>query len=177
MLESLIKVIQPPKNPNEVGNLQGWIDVEEKLGIKLPNDYKEFIIAYGSGYIGDFLWVLNPFSKDGNLIDNMNHFQWAYSELRKDFPEEYPRPPFPKNGSLITWGATDNGDYLFWIYDKNIEPNNWKIGITDMGDREYLFDMNMSTFLKKLVKNEIQTEAFPEDWLEIENKKFQAINT
>lgn len=178
MIENLIKVMQPPIHPSEVGSLQGWIDIEQKMNIKFPNDYKEYISTYGTGRIGEFLWVLNPFSKytNANLIDDMEHFQWAYSELRKDFPENYPRPHFPKNNSLIPWGGTDNGDYLFWVYDKNSDQNEWKIGITDMGEGEYLFDMNMSTFLEKLVKNKIQTDAFPEDWLEMKNKKFQTIN-
>ena len=176
MIENLRNVMNPPKYPNEIGNLQGWIDVEEKLGIKLPNDYKEFITVYGSGYIGDFLWVLNPFSKDGNLYDDMKHFQWAYSELRKDFPKDYPRLPFPENNSLIIWGATDNGDYLFWVYDKDVEPNNWKVGIYDNDyNQEDIFEMNMSTFLEKLVKNEIETDAFPEDWLEMKNKVFKSL--
>lgn len=179
MIETLIKVMQPPINPSETGKMENWIDLEKRLGIKLPNDYKEYISTYGTGRIDDFLWVLNPFSKysNANLIDDIEHFQWAYGELRKEFPEDYPRPPFPENDSLITWGETDNGDYLFWIYDKNQDPNEWKIGITDMGDGEYLFDMNMSTFLEKLVKNEIQTDAFPEDFLEKKNIKFQPINT
>lgn len=176
MIENLKQVMIPPISPVETGSLKEWIAIEKKLGIELPNDYKEFIMEYGLGRIGNFLWVENPFSKyeTANLIDVMQYFQWAYGELRKDFPEDYPRPPFPEDQSLITWGATDNGDYLFWIYEKDKNPNDWKIGITDMGDGEYLFDMNMSTFLEKLVKNEIQTKAFPEDWL-IENKTFVAL--
>jgi hypothetical protein len=56
------------------------------------------------GRIGNFLWVLNPFSKNGNLLDDMKFFHWAYNELKKDFPENYLRPPFPENHSLIIWG-------------------------------------------------------------------------
>ena len=181
MLESLIKVIQPPKNPNEVGNLQGWIDVEEKLGVKLPNDYKEFISVYGRGRIGDFLWVLNPFSNNTNvnLFDSMEHFQWAYGVSKEKFPEDCPRHIFPENHSLFIWGATDNGDYLFWIYDENKDPNQWKIGVYDSraGEESEIFNMNMSSFLEKLAKNEIETDAFPEDFLEMKNKKFQTIHT
>ncbi len=64
---------------------------------------------------------------------------------------------------------------MFWIYEKNKNPNNWKVGIYDNDyNKEDVFEMNMSTFLEKLVKNEIQTDAFPEDFLEEENIEFQA---
>lgn len=176
MIENLIKVMKPPMNPVETGDQKEWENVEEKMGTTLPDDYKEFIMRYGMGRIGNFLWVLNPFSKNGNLLNDMKFFHWAYDELKKDFPENYLRPPFPENHSLIIWGATDNGDYLFWIYEKNKNPNNWKVGIYDNDyNKEDVFEMNMSTFLEKLVKNEIQTDSLPEDFLDEENIEFQVI--
>lgn len=67
------------------------------MNIKFPDDYKEFISTYGTGSIDNFLWILNPFSKNINInfFDDMKHFQWAYRELKSEFPENYPRPPFP----------------------------------------------------------------------------------
>lgn len=177
MIENLKKVMKLPKNPIDTGSLEKWQEVEHKMGIDFPHDYKEFISAYGTGRIGDFLWILNPFSKNENvnILEVMNYFQWAYSTSKKKFPDDFPRPLFSENNSLITWGATDNGDYLFWVYDINLKPNNWKMGVYDSraGEESKLFDINMSTFLEKLVKNEIQTDAFPEDWLDMKDKKFE----
>ena len=96
--------------------------------------------------------------------------------LKKSFQGIILDDPFQKKILLLYGGATDNGDYLFWIYDSNQSSNNWIVGIFDNDyNEEYIFNMNMSTFLEKLVRNEIQTEAFPEDWLEMKNKKFQSV--
>ena len=163
----------PPENPIDTGIKSDWITIENKIGTILPDDYKEYIATYGAGYVGQFLWVLNPFSTNGNLMDEMKYFQNSYAELKKNFPKYHPREVYPADNSLLLWGMTDNGDFLYWVYEKNKNPNDWKVGITDMGDEEYVFDMNMSMFLEKLVKCEIQTEAFPENWLTKKNKTFQ----
>jgi len=60
-LTSLRKVLPPPATPTETTGAGSWPPVEASLGIHLPGDYKEFIDVYGTGVIGDFLWVFNPF--------------------------------------------------------------------------------------------------------------------
>jgi len=175
MIENLIKIMTPPKNPMATGSKSDWAVIENKIGTILPDDYKEYISTYGTGYIGQFLWVLNPFYEKGstNLMETIEHFNWSYKISKEKFPEDYPREIFPKDDSLLVLGLTDNGDYLFWVYDKSKNPNGWKVGIFDSDyNEEYIYNMNMSTFLEKLVKNEIQTKAFPDDWLQMKNKTF-----
>lgn len=41
--------------------------MEARLGMVLPDDYKDFLREYGSGRVGQFLWIFNPFSKNENL--------------------------------------------------------------------------------------------------------------
>ncbi|CAA6822580.1 MAG: Unknown protein [uncultured Sulfurovum sp.] len=178
MIENLIKVMTPPEHPLATGSKDDWAVVEKTIGTILPDDYKEYISIYGIGRIGDFLWALNPFYVEGsaNLMETMEYFQDSYIEFKRDFPEDFLKEVFPKDNSLLLWGMTDNGDFLYWAYDSNQNPNNWKVGITNMrDDEEYIFNMNMSTFLEKLVKAEIQTNAFPEDWLKIKNKPFRKL--
>jgi len=175
MIKSLKKVMEPPLSPVEIGDKEKWDNLEKKLNIVFPKDYKEFINTYGTGGIGDFLWVLNPFSENTyqNLLEEMQRFQNAYVELKEEFRIDYPRQTFPNKNSLLIWGGTDNGDYLFWVYNKDLLE--WKVGIFEKDGEEDIFDMNMSTFLERLVKNEINTESFPEDFLEMKNKQFKSI--
>ncbi len=57
MIENLVEIMSPPTNPVEVGNKKEWINIERKMRISFPDDYKEFISIYGTGCIGKFLWV------------------------------------------------------------------------------------------------------------------------
>ena len=66
-LNALRKVMAPPARPVETTNGGGWQFIQVKLGITLPEDYKEFVSTFGTGAVDSFLWVLNPFSKNDNL--------------------------------------------------------------------------------------------------------------
>ena len=45
-------------------DVKDWEDVENRLNVTFPNDYKEFINSFGDGMFKDFLWILSPFSPE-----------------------------------------------------------------------------------------------------------------
>ena len=72
-------------------NKHAWEDVEKKLEITFPMDYKMFIDFYGEGSINEFLWVLSPFSENENLnsIEKYKVMKDAYSSIKMNFQNSF----------------------------------------------------------------------------------------
>ena len=153
--------------PNENMEID-WSAVEEKLGIHLPADYKDFISTYGTGQINDYLYILNPVS----INENINLFDWIESIKSssilclRDFGA--PTPPFiyPEPAGVIPWGYTDNGEGFYWIPEKGIDPMLWPCTIIEerSGENETI-NAPMSTILlgflsKRLAVCMINMEPF-----------------
>jgi hypothetical protein len=70
MAEGLEPILSIPSNPLETGTLAGWNKAERMFNIQLPADYKVFIDTYGTGCIGGFLYIWNPFgtTKNGDTL-------------------------------------------------------------------------------------------------------------
>jgi hypothetical protein len=64
VIDALIPVLPPPTAPREIGATIAWGNVHRRLGAVLPEDYIQFIKRYGTGEIGGWLTVLNPFAQN-----------------------------------------------------------------------------------------------------------------
>jgi hypothetical protein len=116
-IERLKSIVPPPQNPVETGSPDAWAEVERGLGTELPQDYKDFINAYGTGVFRGTLVVYNPFSsKDScNLLKGVKEDLEIYRQSREEFPEfEPPYPAYPEAGGLLPWGRDDVGNTFFW---------------------------------------------------------------
>jgi SMI1-KNR4 cell-wall len=144
-LKRLIRLVAPPIPPADAGRPDQWDDVERALGITLPNDYKQFINAFGTGEFNDLLWIYNPFSS----VESMNLLWQAgvpeslendeelgrvcrldsdldrYYGFRCEDPEDYPLPPYPEPGGLLPVGGDSNGGYMWWLTAG--EPDAWPL--------------------------------------------------
>jgi hypothetical protein len=126
-IESVTRFVSPPPKPREVGGSEDWKAVEAQLGTPLPEDYRAFIVAFGTGTIDGFMMVFNPFSANRfvNLIERGRAELEAYVEVfqppagspfltggaRKT---ELPHPVYPSPGGLLPFAGTDNGEIFFW---------------------------------------------------------------
>lgn len=176
MLEALKKILCIPTNAYNIGNEEKWISFEEKLGITLPKDYKDFIDIYGTGGIDNFLWILNPFVEDENVnfLKKKEELLNAYQESKNKFPELYQYNIFPSSEGLLPWGYTDNADELYWLTSEKLE--DWKIIIYESRSSEnYCYSYTMTEFLYQIVSKEIICDAFSEDFPN-ENPIFIAVN-
>ena len=163
--EKLIKLIPPPANPLEVGNMEEWGKIEEELKLKLPEDYKRIVCTYGTGYWMEFLWVLNPFSKGEyfNLQEQIRSQLDAEREIKKEYPEEIPFPIYPEEGGLLPWAMTDNGDRLYWLTSGL--PEQWATIIYESRGPEYdKRKSSCSEILLRWVTGKIKIKVFPEDF-------------
>lgn len=137
ILEALCNVISPPETPYDTGETEAWQEIEEKIGCALPSDYKAYIHRFGTGCIGKFVWVFNPFTDNANL--NLLHQITVQLDVLHTLEEQFdvacPYPLYPQPGGLLPWGITDNGDVLFWRTIGN--PDQWIIVIHEPRGPEY----------------------------------------
>lgn len=81
-----------------------WSELEEGCGFALPDDYKEFVSAYGPGCINEQLYLFHPRAtrgEDGLRLDMLwQQASFAYGELSLSHPEMYPYPVHPVPGDV-----------------------------------------------------------------------------
>jgi hypothetical protein len=137
-----------------------WSAVEEKLGLQLPTDYKVFIGIYGTGFIGDFIILYNPFSTDKpvNLFYEMERVIKGERQLRLSSRIELPL--YPEPGGLLPFARTFGGDNLFW--QTQGKPDGWTLYLHEVrGPIHEEYVMTMSDFFIKLLRSHTKKIVVP----------------
>ena len=165
-LESLYRVLLPPVTPIETGSTEEWQGIEKTIGIALPSDYKQYINIFGTGCIGSFLWLFNPFSRNKhlNLLRQIDIKIDALRILKEKWGDKQcPYPLYPEPEGLLPWGTTDNGDVLFWLTIGH--PDEWLVVINEARAPIYEeYQESMTNFLSKILSGELVSEVFPNDF-------------
>lgn len=163
-LNRLFAIAPPPNSPVGAGSPSDWPDIEQRVGTKVPEDYKQFINAYGGGCFVNFLWVYSPFAPSWHIMKWRNEVLDAYRSAQKAFPQYAPPfPAFPSLGGLLPWGQTDNGDCLFWLTTGR--PVTWTVVVCDSKYSEQYceYSTSMTEFLLKWLSREFVPLVFPDD--------------
>lgn len=170
----ITKRLPQPSMPKEAEELD-WDTVERDLSVELPTSYKQFISTYGTGSIGEFLWVFNPSSANHSLNGQaIRYFQSSYEILQQDFPNDYTRPVFPSEKSFLPWAVSDNGDTLVWIVDSG-PSDSWCVGIMGSDQvEEEIFEFGFVEFIVQLLDRKIASSILPEQFLQLD-KEFQSV--
>ena len=163
MKKELIGVLPPPKKMQIKEKSKGWISIEKEIGTALPADYKWFIETYGSGEIGNFVKLWNPFlsNKYQNLIERVKEHLKRLRLIRSSLPEEVwekevPYPLYPENEGLLPFGSSINGDVFYW-QTKGI-PDEWHIIINQVRSPIYEYHpTNLTNFLYMLMRGTVST--------------------
>ena len=160
-MDSLVRLMPVPSKPREVPRAEDLRQAEAKLG-PLPEDYKRFLSAFGTGQIDDFLWIFNPAasSKHLNLLHQAPLQLSVLKEIKKQAEpsvlEQYP-------SSLLPFGKSDNGNILFWISVG--EPSGWKVLVHDSrAPQVETFDLDMTSFLTQVLSQKVRCSLFPDDF-------------
>lgn len=163
-LVRIIELLPVPTEASEQGS-GSWGTLPEEFGRRLPEAYVDFVSTYGTGSIGAFLWVLNPFSNNPSLnLDQARYFRDAYQSLRDSFPQYYAR----KIDDFLPWAFTDNGDAIVWVVDDG-DPNEWRVCIQSSDPaQEEMTDLNTQAFLEALLEKKLVSSILPSDFLEAE---------
>lgn len=182
-LKQLVKVAPPPSPPVAASGPEEWPSIEEKLGARLPRDYKEYIGIYGAGRWADFFGIMDPFYECEHP-KAVAYFKWIQSalgglnEMHDTFPQY--APPFrrhPASGGLLPIGYTDNGGTICWQTDG--EADGWSIvclaGKYVDGYDQY--KMTLTGFLCALMTKKISPRTFPRDFFPIPQPPFRPYAT
>ena len=169
----ITKRLPQPSFPKEIDELD-WDAIERDFSVEFPTDYKKFVSTYGTGSIGQFLWVINPSSENRSLNgEAIRYFQSSYEELKQDFPADYTRPEFPSEKSFLPWAVTDNGDTLVWIVGSG-PSDGWCVGIMGSDQvEEEISELGFVEFFVHLLDRKIMSAILPEQFLQMD-KTFQS---
>jgi len=160
-LSELEQVLPVPKHPVQVPSAEDIRSAEEALGLRLPQDYKDYIRTYGSGKIDDFLWILLPGSPNpyGDLITVWKEQKPIFEHMQKgEAPLSYDL--HPATPGLLPIGQTDNGDTLFYVCEGPAET--WRMAVLVSRDDDVeVFDLGLTSFLAAALRHEL--DVLPED--------------
>jgi SUKH superfamily protein len=174
-LLQLKQLITPPPRPLEAGSLAEWSAVEQKLGLSLPVEYRDFILTYGTGQFANFYLIYNPFSVSEwvNLHACVERVCKMEREFKREWPEMVPYKIFPDGPGLLPWGSDDNGNYYYWLTEG--PADSWQVVSNESrgeGFREY--GRCMTDFLCGILTGEI--EALAGDYPESKDRMFKPID-
>jgi hypothetical protein len=122
----LKQLVLPPTKPADVRDLDEWRSTEEKLGLMLPGDYRDFIFTYGTGLFARFFRVYNPFATGPMALFSsvQETCEWR-RQTKKDFPDRVPYPIYPERQGILPWGNDENGHDYYW-FTKGA-PDDWTV--------------------------------------------------
>lgn len=152
----LKNLISPPTNPVSVGNEREWVRTEVALGVRLPKDFQDFINLYGSGLLGNFYWVWNPYLSE--FAEQVNAVCKIERQCKADFPSYYPFEIFPDSPGFLPCASDDNGNYYGWLMKGN--PDQWSVlthEVRSSGFKEY--EMTFSEYLLAVFNRKIRPLA------------------
>jgi hypothetical protein len=160
-LDRLVSLAPPPaRDVRETS----WTEIEEAIGLRLPDDYKAFTGLYGFGQFDDFLYVYVPGAR-AEEYDLLARRQEDLETLRELGPEpETPADPEVRVGGLLPWGTTDNGDVFFW-YLRSGDPSTWTVLVNEgRAPVWHRYAGSMTEFLVDVLTGAERVEVFPEDF-------------
>lgn len=162
-LKSLSELVPPPASP--VSADSGWQEVETKLGVELPSDYKAFVSIYGSGSLQSFVHIVN-YSDDRLSSEELISVVFSQLESYMDAGKCEEFKAFPEEGGLLPFASTDDGNYLFWKTEG--KPQQWAVVAYDFtsGTIVHVPGMGMVNCLLRLVQKD---NPFGDRFCNIEN--------
>jgi hypothetical protein len=120
----LKRLVRPPALPTDVGSLADWRLCEQRLGVILPSDYRDFIFTYGTGLFARFFRVYSPFANGAmSLYSSVQDTCKWRRETKRDFPDRVPYPIYPERPGILPWGNDENGHDYYWL--TRGKPDDW----------------------------------------------------
>lgn len=192
----LAELAPPPDTPAASGSDSEWLEVERHFGFAFPADYKALIARYGTGCWGEFLWVLNPFSRNRytnqRLIMGGAHlwceeepeppsddprFLQAWSHFRRGARARRtasPYPFFPHRPGLFPWAhGPEDVVSLYWLTEGDSE--SWPVVIEiDPNGPHFGTPIRVSCteFISQWIRGEFVFEGFPAARVDEQGKWF-----
>ncbi|MFE0024919.1 hypothetical protein [Amycolatopsis sp. NPDC059021] len=124
-----------------------WRTVEERLGLRLPSDYKSVADRYPAMFVNEFLRITHPActAANMNLLAESLERTNATRELTLEFPDMHVYSVYPDPGGILCWGNTVNSDQCYWLTEG--DPDEWCVVVGEEKGFCWTYDGNFSSFL------------------------------
>lgn len=142
-----------------------WERVENKLGRRLPSDYKAFAERFGPGHFEEYIWVAVP-RGFGPRLDFFEQLEQSVETLRSLAAARIPvpYPLYPEKGGLISWGSTLDGEALYWRTDDD-DPDRWSVVLhLHRTDDWFEFPGSVTQFLSALLTGQTAVPVLPDSF-------------
>lgn len=140
-----------------------WADVEKSIGLTLPDDYKELVESFSSGYFQDFVQIIRPGDMGASKGEFLGYYAHRLEDMRQwrnNEPTRFPLPIFPEPGGLLPWGRSIRSDLFFWLTEGE-NPANWPIVATDSEFTNWAsFNRSVCDFLIDVVTGQYDGQPF-----------------
>ncbi len=160
--EELVALIPPPVDTKPHTEAE-WVELEAKLGSRLPPDYKMLINRYGAGYFCSLLIIHSPFMTADYFATSQ---EWL-REIHENSKERSSREPFdltvfPEPGGLLYFASDRLNGFLCWKTEGM--PEDWTLVIANdrLLTREE-FPMSLTEFILRFARNEVKVEKYSEE--------------
>lgn len=166
----LLDLLNPPGDVDSDSMKKNVKLVEKHFKLSFPKDYIQFITAYGSGQINEFISIYS--AVNGSAYYGMIERECQnYCDFKEMFPKEYMHNAFPVKGGLFPLGRTDGGCLLWWHTAE--APENWNIIVYDENSWEFEeYDMQLCEFIYKYFTGQIDCKGFPDSLREERKPQF-----
>ncbi|MCX5401782.1 SMI1/KNR4 family protein [Streptomyces sp. NBC_00102] len=135
---------------------QDWREVESVYGAGLPEDYKNFVSAYGPGCINDQLYVFHPRASRGEqglrLFSLWSQVASSHQELSRLDPDLYPYSVYPADGGLVPIARSISGNLVF-LSPASASGAGWGVAV-EMGGWA-MIEQGFSDFLWAALNGEL----------------------
>ena len=140
-----------------------WSDIEHRLNLRLPNDYKMYVERFPVGQFQTYLRIIHPGASpdDSDVFVAMKNI---IAEFELDIEEGLaPRFPYlfhPHTGGLLPWGYVGFDWVMTWATSPTLLPNNWPTVIIS-SDLDEWFEFNgpMTRCISAIVTGDDRLEA------------------
>ncbi|GAA4485207.1 hypothetical protein GCM10023191_009490 [Actinoallomurus oryzae] len=156
-LDRLRRLIPPPAGD---GHHRDWAAVEERLGLPLPQDYKDLVDVYGGGQFSDHVGLLvPPPTRIGSELVTYNDGHMGDLDSLWSILDDRPAELAADDLRLVVWADTIDADSLNWLVRPGEPPERWPVAVLhcDLGDCE-LYPMTCTEFLAGLFSREFESE-------------------
>ncbi|MDI2128821.1 SMI1/KNR4 family protein [Yinghuangia seranimata] len=163
-LDHLIELLgEPPwrARADRAADAEAWDQLEHRLGVALPEDYKAFVDLYAPCALARYLWILHPRRGEsllGDMIDGTADLVRSLREYLEDFP------PAPVDGfpDLLAWGSHGwEGDTCFFA-PESADPSTWTIGVLYRQWRGYfVYAGSFTAFIHGLLTDTLSRTDHP----------------
>ncbi len=140
-----------------------WGRVENKLGRRLPSDYKAFAERFGPGHFDEYIWVAVP-RGFGPRLDFFGQLEESVNILRSLAADgiSIPYPLYPEKRGLIPWGSTIDGEVLYWRIDQD-HPDRWSVVLhLHQTDDWFEFQGSVTYFLYSILTGQTAVPVLPD---------------